>query len=720
MFVFRSVVVKHDEPLGSLNVGSGEAIIVIGECEEPKASLVEKVCQKGFSVATALRALRFHKNNVKAAIKSLNNSERPELYLLKEIVDKDSKEFPRCWCEMYRQGISVPPKDLAMNLLLDPDMFPATDFQLVSLDTHVGTTSSAVADLDLPKVMKEVQLRADAGDMDSQFWLGRYLKRYGNVAIGAQYLKMAADQGHMMAQYKYAKLLLSRGAGACDECEVSHYLKLSAEQGFAPAMYLHALRLKLGMGLERNIREAARYYTELARQGDAVSQLHLASCLLADVETDSTCAVNSPDEDIADSVTDDVRKKENIMEARLLLEHCLETDLTPYHRSWAIALYGCTFIGSADSRDSEQYIRGMHYLKQAADAGNKYAAMEYGNRLADTDLETGLEYLKQAAKSGSPDAQQEYATAIACYRGVDPECCFYWKKSGEQGDPVSLRSYGICLHYGICVAMDKRQAVQWFKMAAEAGDARGKFLYGKALSKGRYVSQDTTEAMRYVTMAANAGIPEAMLLRGQWIADSDKLEALRCFRRAADMGLVDAQMEYGRMLLCDSNHWDNPEGIRYVKMAADSGLRDAILLYGKVLFSAERTRKEGVRYIKMAADAGVAEAQAIYGAYLSTDEYGAEVNYEQALFYLRKAADQLVPSALNDLGRLYANGLGTERNLFIAARCFRESAHLGSPAGQLNYALCLEKGHGVKRDPAAAYKLRQEAAAKMSEEKQKQ
>ena len=721
-------MINPNEPVGSLDIVSGESIIVVGDCEEPKAHFVEKVCQNGFSVTTALRALRYHENDVEAAINSLNNSKNPDLYLVKEKVDKNSKEFHRCLYEMRKQGVAIRQKNLAIDLLLDPDMFPAFSFELVSRDTHVATTSSAVASLDLPKGMKRVKVLADSGDVNAQFELGEYLKDRNRV-IAAQYLKMAADQGHMVAQYEYV-VLIGSCDGACDECEVSYYLKLSAEQGFEPAMLIYALRLELGKGLEPSLSEAVRYHTELAkRRGTAP----LASLILCkDVETVLTIdAVSYLDEAIAqgDSIAklakaeilvDGSSKKEDILEAQSLLESCLETDLDPVLRTAAIGLYGVTLLQSTDRTDSEQYIRGMEYLKKSADAGVEIAAYLYGHMIVDTDLETGLEYLKKAADAGDPVAQREYANAIAHYRGFSRICCIYWKKSGEQGDPASLRLYGKCLYCGFGVDQDKKKAVKWFKMAAEAGDANAQFLYGRALLIGKYVNCDMREGLKYLEMAAKADIPEALLACGKWIAHRDKSEAVRYFHRAAEMGLVEAQLTYGRILLYDSNYRDFSEGVRYVKMAAESGLSAAKLVYGHCLFAAEETRQEGVMYLKMAADDGLAEAQAMYGEYLSTDKFGAEVDYEQALFYLRKAADQLSAPALNSMGKLYAEGLGVERNLFIAARCFRESAHLGCPAGQLNYALCLEQGHGVKRDTAAAQRLRQEAASKMSEESQKQ
>lgn len=66
--------------------------------------------------------------------------------------------------------------------------------------------------------------------------------------------------------------------------------------------------------------------------------------------------------------------------------------------------------------------------------------------------------------------------------------------------------------------------------------------------------------------------------------------------------------------------------------------------------------------LRQRADSGDAEAQLELGVRFYDGTHGVSQNYEQALHWFRKSADQGCASALNRLGRMYERGGGVHRD----------------------------------------------------------
>ncbi len=75
---------------------------------------------------------------------------------------------------------------------------------------------------------------------------------------------------------------------------------------------------------------------------------------------------------------------------------------------------------------------------------------------------------------------------------------------------------------------------------------------------------------------------------------------------------------------------------------------------------------------------------------------------EEAVRWIRRAADLSDAVAQNELGFLYSAGLGVERDQAEAVRWFRLSADQGETTAQFNLGLRYDKGEGVAQDLAEA------------------
>ena len=90
---------------------------------------------------------------------------------------------------------------------------------------------------------------------------------------------------------------------------------------------------------------------------------------------------------------------------------------------------------------------------------------------------------------------------------------------------------------------------------------------------------------------------------------------------------------------------------------------------------------------------------------------GTSVDYEKALFWFEKAAEQsgaIASFAQNALGDMYYNGTGVELSYEKAFQHFSKGQD--QPLNKFRMAQMLRKGEGVKADPAKAKTLLQEAA----------
>jgi TPR repeat protein len=85
-------------------------------------------------------------------------------------------------------------------------------------------------------------------------------------------------------------------------------------------------------------------------------------------------------------------------------------------------------------------------------------------------------------------------------------------------------------------------------------------------------------------------------------------------------------------------------------------------------------------------------------------------DYEEAFRWFQKGAEAGDSSAQTNLGYMYDQGLGRQRNPSTAAACYGKAADAGNPLGENNLADMYLRGDGVQQDNAAAFRWFQRAA----------
>ena len=140
---------------------------------------------------------------------------------------------------------------------------------------------------------------------------------------------------------------------------------------------------------------------------------------------------------------------------------------------------------------------------------------------------------------------------------------------------------------------------------------------------------------------------------------------------------------------------------------AKSGNRDAQfnvgLFYHTGKAGVKKDYQQAIYWYRKAADQGQINAQGNLG-YLYVNGIGVTQDYSQAAYWYRKAADQGEMSAQASLGYLYLDGKGVTQDYSQAVYWFRKAADQGEPYAMFNLAGCYYRGDGVSQDyKQAAY-----------------
>ena len=109
------------------------------------------------------------------------------------------------------------------------------------------------------------------------------------------------------------------------------------------------------------------------------------------------------------------------------------------------------------------------------------------------------------------------------------------------------------------------------------------------------------------------------------------------------------------------------------------------------------------------AQAGDKEAQYAYAMRL-TAAYLSKPDYQKAIVWLQKSAEQGYSFAQNDLGYWYGKGYGVGKDTEKAFYWYKKAAEQGNETALYNVAICYEKGLGVQQSKSDAFYWYKKAA----------
>jgi len=264
---------------------------------------------------------------------------------------------------------------------------------------------------------------------------------------------------------------------------------------------------------------------------------------------------------------------------------------------------------------------------------------------------------------------------------------------------------------GLGVSQDYTEALKWYRKSADLGNksARQRIKTVESLisyeQKGS--SQSSSGTGQAQSDAGGEGEIEALALGNRYFNEKNYAEAVKYYRKAAELGNADAQSTLGCL-------YDHAEGVRrnyaeaakWYRKAAEQGNNVAQNNLGTLYYNGQgvkRNYSEALKWFRKAADHGNAAAYGWLGDMYYNGQ-GVKKNYGESAKWYRKAAEQGDAYAQNELGVLYYNGQGVKRNYGEALRWFRKAADQGNTdvygwLGIMNF-----NGQGTSRNYGEALK----------------
>jgi TPR repeat protein len=329
---------------------------------------------------------------------------------------------------------------------------------------------------------------------------------------------------------------------------------------------------------------------------------------------------------------------------------------------------------------------GVAWYERAMKAGYLPSANNLGllyqrGRLGSNDLAKAIGFYRFAAERGLAQAQMNLGVLYRAGEGVPadfPTARHWFELAAGQGHASAMVELGRLYRFGNGVGKNPAEAIRWFEKAADEKNSSLARLNLGLLYEGE---GDQGKAFRYYLQAAEAGDPEAMaqVYLCYWEAKgvaADHAKAMEWLKKSAE-----ANSPFGECLMgyrCENTEWVG-EGPTWHQLPVD--LPAALRWYRK---SAAQNWVGGQYHLGLMYLEGKAEAQ---------DE-------ARGLELIRAAADQEHEDAMLELANLYARdvgeprngserpmallerlgkwedllfryeyGLGTERDLVLAARC---------------------------------------------------
>ncbi|MBM4164940.1 MAG: sel1 repeat family protein [Lentisphaerae bacterium] len=346
---------------------------------------------------------------------------------------------------------------------------------------------------------------------------------------GAAQIRRGARDGDPLCQI--ALLLYSRDDPALKEtpdtlarCRAEGWSGLlqRARRGSRTAAFLAARCYEDGIGVDRDMTEALRWYRDAADQGSVQAQNNLAWI--------HHQGFGGVPQDIAEALTWYRRAAEQgsipaqCSLAGLLLadENSADAEAAEWYRRAAekgSALAQCNLAlllmtGRGVPRDESQasaLFRSAALQKDPLAQFNLGYLHMTGKGVPQDDAEA-VRWYRLAAEQGFATAQRNLGGMLAVGRGVprnDAEAAKWYTRAAEQGDAGAQCNIGWMCAHGVGVDQDLVKAVTWYRRAAERGNPEALFMLGVMTVQGAGTARDETQGRRWIAEAAARGLDQA-------------------------------------------------------------------------------------------------------------------------------------------------------------------------------------------------------------------
>lgn len=477
--------------------------------------------------------------------------------------------------------------------------------------------------------------------------------------------------------------------------------KKCAEAGHRESMSLLGKLLFNGLGTDRNLVEAERWYRQAANAGDVSGMLKLGAMYSRGVvvEKDSTEGLNwyrkAAKTRDAEAIFELVKFLQSVGQETLPYpeHHSLFRDAVDVFQSAAQRddpdamfflgkLYG---IGDGIRKDHEQE---LFWIKKAADLQNSDAMHELGSihakgKAVVLDEGEALEWFQKSAEKGNPEGMYKLGALYeksGFFQNYD--LARYWyQEAAANGHVDAMYMLGIANLLGSLGHKELKTAAKWMREAADLGHIDAMCYLAQMYEAGDGVSQSGLESVKWFEKAAKHGNVKAMSSLGTRYCEGhgvskDVREAVKWFERAIDAGDVNTMVLLaGKYQSGDGVEQDYKKATKLFRQAADAGEPNAMAFLGgnyRLGLGVSPNYQEAIRWYQRGVQ--TENGNPWFGRRMEIE--GVEVDYEDALGLFRRAADKGSRSGMYGLGILYEKGLGVAKDVKRATQLYRQAARL--------------------------------------------
>lgn len=469
----------------------------------------------------------------------------------------------------------------------------------------------------------------------------------------------------------------------------------------------------LGKGVEKDLKESAKWYHLAADKGDAEAMKRLGKFYVLGygVEIDTNAAIKWYRKALDNGVTYDRNEIEKKIDT--LTKYTKAVEASNKGDAAAMCEIGDNFLNKefgwikslSSGPDCEK--EALEWYHKAAAKGNGEAMFKIGKYSYNVSHEEAFEWLKKSAEKGYPDAIRKIADSYLNGKGVEADLkeAAKWYRlipddqdakvvleqlgdidkmvdAAEQGDVEMMCKVGRIIEN----VVSRQRASDWYLKAAEHDSFEAQFWLGRYYrfeegrdeNKGR---QWEDKAVETATKAAEAENADAAYLlaeyygRQRFYDESEKMyvKAVELYQKKAEQGDAESQFILGKCYMNGKGVKKSiTEAANWWRKASDNGSLEARENINKNKSMIE------IREKLIAAEKGDSQAQYEIG-----EKYSNDGLYSEAVKWYQKAADLGNADALFRLGQCYeVYNRGVKQDKDMANELYQKAAEKGHAAAK--------------------------------------
>ncbi|MFL5327906.1 MAG: caspase family protein [Gemmataceae bacterium] len=368
--------------------------------------------------------------------------------------------------------------------------------------------------------------------------------------------------------------------------------------------------------------------------------------------------------------------------------------------------------GKGVPKDLDEAVK---WYRKAADQNfpDAFTAMGYlytEGKGVSKDLAEAANWYRKAAEQENSNGEYNLALILFQGKGVEknPVEAMQWlQKAADRNYLPAMERVGECYAKGEGVTKDEAEAVRWFDRVANIGDANAQLRLAYRYRDGKGVPKSLTDAARWLQRAASQNNTEAQHRLGTWYLEGigvakDTSAGLALVKKAAEKDYVLAWVTLGTCYEQGIGVEKNAlEAVAFYRKAADRGWTDAYFKLGMLYLNGTavaKDDKEAAKWFRKGAEKNSTGCVQQLAHVYTSGKVTPEKSDPQAVAWFRAAIERGDLDTTSNLGVMYENGWGVNKDLNEAFNLYKKAADKGHKVAQTNVGLAYANGRGVQVD----------------------